>query len=98
MKSSNLSIFSNDLSQEALDHYLHKNIVACDTETRGLMIPRDRLCLIQLCDDENNVSVVRFSSKDDFMGNKQPNLVKLLSDPKVTKLFHYARFDVAVLK
>ncbi len=98
MKSNKLLIFDNDISQDALNHYSSKPIIACDTETRGLMIPRDRLCLIQICDEEDYISVVRFIGKEAFNDSKQPNLVKLLKAESVMKLFHYARFDLSVLK
>lgn len=85
-------LFENDLSPERYSHYAQKPIIAIDTETRGLNIPRDRLCLIQLCDDEGIVSLVRYT------GQPAPLLVQLLESPSVMKLFHFARFDVAVLK
>ena len=86
-------LFQSDLPKERLDAYLKKSVIAVDTETRGLMITRDRLCLIQMSDDEGVVSIVRYTSAEDA-----PNLRKLLESPSVLKLFHYARFDVAVLK
>lgn len=85
-------LFQTDLSRERLDHYLSKSIIAVDTETRGLVIPRDRLCLVQICDDEGVVSFVRYTGKD------APNLKRLLIAPELTKLFHYGRFDLSVMK
>ncbi len=85
-------LFETDLPLERLNHYLGKDLIAIDTETRGLIIPRDRLCLVQLCDDEGVVSFVRYSSEN------APNLKKLLTAKNVTKLFHYGRFDIAVMK
>lgn len=85
-------LFETDLPQERLEHYLKKPVIAIDTETRGLIIPRDRLCLVQICDDEGVVSFVRYKTKD------APNLQKLLTEQSVTKLFHYGRFDIAVMK
>ncbi|MBX9772012.1 MAG: hypothetical protein K2X29_11605 [Candidatus Obscuribacterales bacterium] len=90
-KVSQEDIFVGDLSVERLQHYLKKTVIAVDTETRGLNLRRDRLCLIQICDDEGLVSFVRY--KDD----NAPNVKKLLSSD-VLKLCHYARFDMAVLK
>jgi ribonuclease D len=84
-------IFVGDLSEERLNHYLKKSVIAVDTETRGLNLRRDRLCLIQICDDEGVVSFVR------YVDDKAPNLKKLLASD-VLKLCHYARFDMAVLK
>jgi ribonuclease D len=84
--------FEADLPSDRLAHYLKKSVIAVDTETRGLVIARDRLCLVQLCDDEGIVSLVRYTGAD------APNLRKLMEEPSVLKLFHYARFDVAVMK
>ncbi len=67
--------------------------VAIDTETMGLMPHRDRLCVVQLSPGDGTVDVVKIG-----LGQKRaPNLEKLLADPKVTKIFHYARFDLAAL-
>ena len=68
--------------------------VAIDTETMGLDPRRDRLCVIQLSPGDGSADVVQISA--DQQG--APNLEKLLTDPGVTKIFHYARFDMAVLK
>jgi ribonuclease D len=67
--------------------------VAIDTETLGLVPRRDRLCVVQLSRGDGSAHVVQIAA-----GQKQaPNLVRLLADSKVTKLFHFARFDIAVL-
>lgn len=81
---------------------LHKNdlpaglffgdIVAIDTETMGLDPRRDRLCLVQLSRGDNDAHLVQLGKSYDA-----PNLIKLLADPGVTKLFHYGRFDIAML-
>lgn len=68
--------------------------VAIDTETMGLNPHRDRLCVVQLSPGDGSADVIQIP-KD---ATEAPNLVKLLSDPSVTKIFHYARFDVAVLQ
>lgn len=68
------------------------NVVAVDTETLGLKPVRDRLCLIQLSAGDGNVHLVQF--RDSYAA---PNLKKLLGDRNVTKLFHFARFDIAVI-
>lgn len=68
--------------------------VAIDTETMGLDPHRDRLCVIQLSPGDGSADVVQLPQDV----SEAPNLVKLLSDPGVTKIFHYARFDVAVLR
>ena len=69
-------------------------IVAIDTETLGLNPFRDRLCLAQLSGGNGVCHAVQFAAGE----FKAPNLKRLLSNPKVLKLFHYARFDVAVFK
>ena len=68
--------------------------VAIDTETLGLLPRRDKLCLVQLSSGDGNAHLVQF----DRATYDAPNLKKLLTDPKVTKIFHFARFDVAVLQ
>ncbi len=68
-------------------------VVAIDTETLGLRPMRDRLCLVQLSSGDGNVHLVKFSTAK----YDAPNLKKLLGDPKVTKLFHFARFDIGVM-
>ena len=68
--------------------------VAIDTETMGLQPHRDRLCVIQLSPGDGSADIVQLPQDV----SQAPNLVKLLADPAVTKIFHYARFDVAVLK
>ena len=68
--------------------------VAVDTETMGLDPHRDRLCVVQLSPGDGSADVVQIPQD----ASEAPNLVKLLGDPNVTKIFHYARFDVAVLK
>ena len=68
--------------------------VAIDTETLGLNPHRDRLCLVQLSSGDGNAHLVQIAAGQ----TEAPNLVKLLEDQSVTKIFHFARFDVAVLK
>ena len=68
--------------------------VAIDTETMGLKPDRDRLCLVQLSAGDGNAHIVQLAQG----AYDAPNLKALLVDPKVTKLFHFARFDVAVLQ
>lgn len=67
--------------------------IAVDTETMGLNPLRDRLCLVQLSDGTGNEHLVRFSG--DYSA---PNLKRILADPERMKLYHFARFDLAVIK
>ena len=76
---------------DTLDHY--GDAVAIDTETLGLNPHRDRLCVVQLSPGDGTADVVQIARGQ----SEAPNLVKLLSDPGRTKIFHFARFDLAVL-
>lgn len=67
--------------------------IAIDTEATGLNMNRDRLCVLQLSNGDGNAHLVVFD-KDNYQA---PNLKKLLSDRSSVKLFHYARFDVAII-
>jgi len=71
----------------------YKFSVAIDTETLGLLPARDRLCVVQLSPGDGTADVVQIAKGQ----NEAPNLVKLLGDQSITKIFHYARFDIAVL-
>ena len=68
--------------------------VAIDTETMGLKPYRDRLCLVQLSSGNGEAHLVQFDQED----YEAPNLISLLQNPNILKIFHYARFDVAVMK
>ena len=68
-------------------------VVAIDTETMGLVPHRDRLCLVQLSAGDGDAHLVRIARGQ----KKAPNLARLLGDTKVLKLFHFGRFDIAVL-
>ena len=70
------------------------NIIAVDTETLGLSLERDKLCLVQLSSGDGNAHIVQM----DRYTYDAPNLKKLLSDKNTTKIFHFARFDIAVIK
>jgi ribonuclease D len=67
--------------------------VAIDTETLGLVPRRDRLCVVQLSRGDGTADVVQIAAGQ----TRAPNIEKLLADPAVTKIFHFARFDIAVL-
>ncbi|MET0574376.1 MAG: ribonuclease D [Mesorhizobium sp.] len=80
----------NDLPN--LDHY-NVALVAIDTETLGLNPHRDRLCVVQLSPGDGSADVIQIAPGQ----REAPNLVALLKDPAITKLFHFGRFDIAVL-
>jgi ribonuclease D len=69
-------------------------VVAIDTETMGLNLNRDRLCLVQLSAGDGTAHLVQLDPAD----RRAPNLVRLIADERVLKLFHFARFDIAVLR
>ncbi|MCZ0736124.1 ribonuclease D [Phreatobacter sp. AB_2022a] len=76
-----------------LNHY-RVGVVAIDTETLGLIPQRDRLCVVQLSPGDGTADVVQIRP-----GQPKPaNLMALLTDPGIVKLFHFARFDIAVMK
>lgn len=69
--------------------------IAVDTETMGLITPRDRLCVVQLSDGGPDEHLVRFAPGSDYAA---PNLRALLADPARVKLYHFARFDLAAIR
>lgn len=68
-------------------------IVAIDSETMGLIPGRDRLCVVQLSSGDGNAHLVQIAADQETA----PNLVRMLADPDCLKLFHFGRFDIAVL-
>lgn len=85
-----IHLYHNDLP-EGLDL---GPVVAIDTETLGLDPRRDRLCLVQLSSGDGHAHLVQIARGQ----TAAPRLQALLADPAVTKLFHYGRFDIAMLK
>lgn len=82
-------LYKNDLP----DDLTLGAVVAIDCETMGLNPHRDRLCLVQLSDGDGNAHLVQIL-KDQ---TEAPNLTRLLADPDTLKLFHFGRFDIAVM-
>lgn len=72
--------------------------VAIDSETMGLDLARDRLCLLQLSAGDGVCHLVQFAQGTRGQTYDAPNLKALLADPGVTKIFHFARFDVAAIR
>ena len=86
----NITLHKNDLPSDVT----FTGSVAVDTETMGLKPYRDRLCVVQLSSGDGSAHLVKFDK-----GNYDaPNLKKLLTDPDVEKIFHFARFDLQVIK
>ena len=87
-------VCDRDLDEATLSNYLTSEALAVDTETMGLLPHRDRLCLVQLCNEQGKVSVVRVTKGQ----TTAPNLKKLLEATNIVKIFHFARFDLATLR
>lgn len=88
----NVQLLQNDLSEELLDYYSRCELIAVDCEMMGLNPLRDRLCLVQICDDKEKVTLVKIEQNA-----KSPNLKKLFENSKIKKIFHFARTDLAFL-
>lgn len=69
--------------------------IAIDTETMGLVTPRDRLCLVQISDGRGDEHLVRFAVGSTY---EAPNLSAVLADPERVKIYHFARFDLAAIQ
>ena len=92
---SNYQLFQNDLPDKVLKSF--KGEISVDTETLGLNIKRDRLCLVQLRNETNKkIYLIKFDK--DLSPKKSKNLKLLMENNLNTKIFHYARFDMAILK
>ena len=89
-----ISLCQNDLTEDLFNSYQDSKFIAVDTEAMGLIHGRDRLCLIQLCNEDNLISFIKIEKNN--MESK--NIQKLLENKAIMKIFHYARFDVAALK
>ncbi len=88
------NLCENDITEELFQKYKISKYLAIDTETMGLIHGRDRLCLIQICNESNLVSCIKIT-KDSC---KAARIKKLLEDQEIMKIFHFARFDIAALK
>jgi len=87
------AVFDGDLDAEWAALYAGARALAVDTEAMGLIHGRDRLCLVQICDDHDNVCCVRLQRGQ----ASAPRLQALFEDAATEKVFHFARFDVAAL-
>ena len=88
--SNNIQLHKNDLP----DDLNLGNIIAIDGEFMGLNVRRDPLCLIQISSGKSDAHIVQFDRKN----YDAPNLVKLLNNENITKIFHYGRADIAHIK
>ena len=93
MALADFQLCDRDLSDEMLQVYLQADRLAVDTETMGLRPHRDRLCLVQLCNPQGQVGVVRIERGQ----TQAPNLKQVMEANTVEKVFHFARFDITTL-
>ena len=84
---------SPDIPDNLIESYLSESEIAVDTELHGLRLFRDEVCLVQICDDKNNVSLIKPENNQ-----TPPNLMRLFNDQNVQKVFHFAITDVAFIK
>ena len=93
-KNKDINFYHNDISDDLFNDYKDSPYLAVDTEAMGLIHGRDRLCLVQICNEANLTSCIKI----ELNNSHSPNLKNLFENQKITKIFHYARFDVAALK
>ena len=86
----NYTVYEGDIPE----NLVVGDAIALDSETMGLKPERDRLCMVQLSTGDGHAHLIHFPDRN----YDAPRLKKLLKDDKITKIFHYARFDVAVFK
>ena len=91
-KIENSPVLRQDLTDDFLEIYSSGNLLSVDCEMMGLHPHRDRLCLVQLCNKESKIALVKIEPE-----TKAPNLTKVLENPKIKKLFHFARTDLTFL-
>lgn len=94
MEMADFQVCDRDLSDAVLSEYISASAIAVDTETMGLLPQRDRLCLVQLCDNKDRVTVIRIAKGQ----TEANNLKQLLEAANIVKVFHFARFDLATLQ
>ncbi len=89
----NFAVLDRDLDKEWFDRFSQASKLAVDTEAMGLIHGRDRLCLVQMCDQSDNVGCIKIHIGQ----NSAPHLKALMENTSIEKVFHFARFDVAAL-
>ncbi|EPG76486.1 3'-5' exonuclease [Leptospira fainei serovar Hurstbridge str. BUT 6] len=87
-------LFPGDLSEERLNEYLTDDRLAVDCEMMGLNPRRDRLCVVQICDSRNRVSLVQILPEQ----KEAPRLKRLFENSDIIKVFHFARMDTLFLR
>lgn len=96
-------IVQGDLTEDQLQHFLKQKEVAIDTETMGLNPLRDRLCVVQLCDRGRRAVLLQIPPTPGrraplVAAEGAPRLKRLLEEPSIAKILHFARFDVAAIR
>tara|TARA_Y100000589_G_C27181559_1_gene641012 strand:+ start:926 stop:1567 length:642 start_codon:yes stop_codon:yes gene_type:complete len=89
-----INFYANDITDEIFNIYAQSSYLAVDTEAMGLIHGRDRLCLIQICNEQKLTSCIKIE-KDN---NNSARIQSLFESQDITKVFHFARFDIAALK
>ena len=92
-KPASFRVFEQDLDEDTLRLFSNQTTLAIDTEAMGLIHGRDRLCLVQICDEHDNVACIKINQGQ----TTSKKLKKLMENPLIEKVFHFARFDVAAL-
>ena len=93
-KNKKINFSHNDINTDLYNLYKDSSYLAVDTEAMGLIHGRDRLCLIQICNEFNLTACIKI----ELCNSESPNIKKLFEDKNIMKIFHYARFDVAALR
>ena len=93
IESKNIDLLYNDLTVDLYNLYKKSSYLAIDTEAMGLIHGRDRLCLVQICDEFKRTCCIKI----ELNTSSSPHLKALLEDDKITKIFHYARFDLSLI-
>ena len=93
-KNKKINFSINDINTDLYNLYKDSSYLAVDTEAMGLIHGRDRLCLIQICNESNLTACIKI----EINNSDSPNIKKLFEDKNIMKIFHYARFDVAALR
>ena len=93
-KNKKINFSHNDINADLYNIYKDSSYLAVDTEAMGLIHGRDRLCLIQICNELNLTACIKI----ELNNSDSPNIKKLFEDKNIMKIFHYARFDVAALR
>ena len=86
-------VFDKDINDSCLNLFSKASRLAIDTEAMGLIHGRDRLCLVQICDPDDNVACIRIHIEQ----TSAPKLQSIMEEKSIEKIFHFARFDVAAL-